>query len=220
MYYFSSDWHLDHANIIAYSQRYWALDAQWASTCQKVQSMPRDEFKRVWRLPTSVIDKHNQTIIYNTNKIVQENDTLYLLGDLLFARRENYCERLKYLRSLINCKNIVLILGNHDRELEHFFPDVPHARMIRCEGQKIWMTHFAQIIWDRSHHGSWNLYGHSHSNAETTLDKIMPGRLSMDVGIDNAYKVLGEARPFSFSEIKDIFKDRAGFNVKHGDLED
>jgi len=220
MFYFSSDWHLDHANNIAYSQRKWALDAHWASTCDKVQSLPRDAFKGIWRLPTSVVDQHNLTIIENTNRVVKENDTLYLLGDLLFARRDSYCERLKYLRSLINCKNIVLILGNHDKELEYFFPDVPHARMVRCEGQKIWMTHSAQIIWDCCHRGAWNLYGHSHSNAEATLDEIMPGRFSMDVGIDNAYKKLGQARPFSFVEIKELFKGRTGFNVKHGDLED
>ena len=37
--------------------------------------------------------------------------------------------------------------------------------------------------------------------AEARLDKIMPCRRSMDVGVDNAYWLLGEWRPFSIDEI-------------------
>lgn len=47
-------------------------------------------------------------------------------------------------------------------------------------------------------------YGHCHSNME---DKYNRGK-QMDVGVDNAYKLLGEYRPFSFEEARDMVKDR------------
>ncbi len=45
---------------------------------------------------------------------------------------------------------------------------------------------------------------------EETLDNIYPQRRSMDVGLDNAVKVLGEYRPFSEQEIWDILSVRYG----------
>jgi hypothetical protein len=60
------------------------------------------------------------------------------------------------------------------------------------------------------------LYGHAHGSAEEWMDFYMPGRLSMDVGVDNAYRVLGEYRPFSFPEISSIMKSRRGFQMDKG----
>jgi calcineurin-like phosphoesterase family protein len=60
----------------------------------------------------------------------------------------------------------------------------------------ITMCHYSMAAWDQSHRGSIQLYGHSHSTDEDRLDIIMPGRRSMDVGVDNAFKRVGEFRPF------------------------
>ena len=63
--------------------------------------------------------------------------------------------------------------------------------------------------------GAIALYGHSHSNAEVWLDSVMPGRRSMDVGVDNAAKILGEYKPFSFEEISNIMSKKNGFHFDH-----
>jgi hypothetical protein len=52
------------------------------------------------------------------------------------------------------------------------------------------------------------LYGHSHASAEERLDKAFPFRMSFDIGIDNAAKLLGEYRPFSFEDIECIMASR------------
>lgn len=57
------------------------------------------------------------------------------------------------------------------------------------------------------------LYGHAHGAAEDWLDSQMPGRLSMDVGVDNAFKIFGEYRPISSDEIGELFSSRNGFQV-------
>lgn len=39
----------------------------------------------------------------------------------------------------------------------------------------------------------------------------------MDVGVDNAKKILGEYRPFSFNELKKIMDARTGYYEHHGE---
>jgi hypothetical protein len=55
--------------------------------------------------------------------------------------------------------------------------------------QVIVLCHYAMRVWDRSAHGSWHLYGHSHGT--------LPGRgFSFDVGVDcTAF------RPLSLEEV-------------------
>lgn len=77
------------------------------------------------------------------------------------------------------------------------------------------LSHYVQAVWNQSHRGAWMLYGHSHASAESWLDAAMPGRRSIDVGVDNAYRVLGEYRPFSFDELNEILSGRPGCSIDH-----
>lgn len=54
------------------------------------------------------------------------------------------------------------------------------------------------------------LYGHSHDSMETE-----PWGRSMDVGVDSAFRILGEYRPFSYEEIKNIMETRQPNPVDH-----
>jgi calcineurin-like phosphoesterase family protein len=58
-YYFTSDWHLGHVNILKYSKR-----------------------------PFSSIEEMNNTIINNFNSIVKKEDVVYFLGDFFYAYKE------------------------------------------------------------------------------------------------------------------------------------
>ena len=85
MYYFTADSHFGHANILKYCKR---------------------PFKNVLEMDKVIID--------NINKVVQPGDTLYHLGDFAFARGRYEISQIREYRNRINCKNIILILGNHD----------------------------------------------------------------------------------------------------------
>ena len=41
------------------------------------------------------------------------------------------------------------------------------------------LMHYAMRVWDRSHHGSWHLYGHSHGSLPPLV-----GKFSFDAGVD------------------------------------
>lgn len=62
---------------------------------------------------------------------------------------------------------------------QNLFTSVSHYKEINMNKQKICLFHYSMKIWNRSHKGSIQLYGHSHGSLpeDTT-------RRSMDVGID------------------------------------
>jgi calcineurin-like phosphoesterase family protein len=55
------------------------------------------------------------TIIDNINSVVKEDYNLWCLGDWMFGRGLSLDLRLLSTRSRINCKNIRLVYGNHDK---------------------------------------------------------------------------------------------------------
>jgi hypothetical protein len=98
--------------------------------------------------------------------------------------------------------------GNHDRpSLEPHCSTVTDMlfRKFRWPGLdhrvKVHMTHYPLLSWDAMHRGGIHLYGHCHGVIEDNLDKIHPGRRSMDVGIDNVHKLTGAWRPISLAEV-------------------
>jgi hypothetical protein len=64
--------------------------------------------------------------------------------------------------------------------------------------------------WDGSHNGVYHFYGHAHSKSEYVLDQMMPDRRSLDIGVDNAYQLMGEFRPFREGEIMSYLAKRMG----------
>ena len=74
---------------------------KWKLTPEELLTQTRD-FKTLADM--------NETLVAEINAIVGENDTLYHLGDWSFGGINQIWE----FRKQINCKNIHLILGNHD----------------------------------------------------------------------------------------------------------
>lgn len=159
-------------------------------------------------------------IIEQINKYVKPDDILYHLGDWTFGG----IDKIYKFRKQINCKNIHLILGNHDQHIKvsDFWKGIGEARnfssvqdvlTVKFPSTSIFMSHYAHRVWDKSHHNRIHLYGHSHASIDDTWGK------SMDVGIDNAYKILGEYRPFNLTEILDIMKTREIKIIDHHNSE-
>jgi hypothetical protein len=78
------------------------------------------------------------------------------------------------------------------------------------KAERFFCSHYSHRVWDQHHKGVFHLYGHSHSSLEHD-----PNGRSMDVGIDNAYKLLGEYRPFNITEVYELLKDRSSQIVDH-----
>lgn len=154
MIFFTSDLHLNHANILKYQ--------------------PLRQGKNV--------DEMNNIIINNWNSVVTNRDTVYVLGDVVFGANNTHI--YIYILSRLNGQKI-LIKGNHDSNstnLNSYFAHVKDYYELDYDfgdihKQKIVMCHYAFKVWNKSHYGSWNLYGHSHGT-------LAPVGKQLDVGID------------------------------------
>ena len=167
---------------------------------------PNSKWENGYRTFNSVKEM-DDTIIKNINDMVGENDILYHLGDFSFGPVTKYRNRIK-------CKNIHLIKGNHDRFRnldKSLFLTINSALDVKIKGRNFYLHHYACRVWNRSHHRCIHLYGHSHGSIDDNWG------LSMDVGIDNAYKLFGEYRPFTEKEILDIMGNRDILILDHHD---
>ena len=165
MIYFTADTHFDHANIVTYSKR-----------------------------PFKDVDHMNEALIQNWNEVVYHNDTVYHLGDFTLGGIDNFNRTINRLEG-----DIKIIPGGHDyRWLKDFKQDkfsgvevLPPLVSIELDEimngefkQVLVMCHYSMQVWDRSHYGSWHLFGHSHGNLKGI-------GMSFDCGVDanNFYPV-------------------------------
>lgn len=58
----------------------------------------------------------NNALIGNINESVDADDTLYLLGDVAMGEIHKSLEMFRW----INCRNLMLVSGNHDRCWKHW----------------------------------------------------------------------------------------------------
>lgn len=169
---FTSDTHWGHKNIVRGCSAWEANEGE-----QKTRDF-------------DTLEEHNEELIFKFNSVVKENDELWHLGDWSFGGHEN----IRKFRERLNCKNIHLVFGNHDQHIEPInspyrplFSSVDYYKELnfkldvkwkQFQKLKIVMSHYAMRVWNKSHHGSIHLYGHSHG---TLPDN---GTRSMDVGVD------------------------------------
>jgi calcineurin-like phosphoesterase family protein len=168
------------------------------------------------------VHEMNMALVDGINKYVKEDDILYHLGDWSFGGAQNILQFRKY----IVCKNIHLILGNHDQHIIdknypfdggqfnpiELFSSVQDVLTLSIGKTKLFLSHYSHRVWNGSHKGVIHLYGHSHGS-------IPDFGLSMDVGVDVAYKKFGEYRPFNIGDITNIMSKRSIEKIDHhGDL--
>jgi len=154
-------------------------------------------------------DIHDQTeiLINNHNSKVPKGGRTYHLGDI-FWHTVPVKEAIEIMESL-NGQHY-FIWGNHDKlmedrqELRKQFVWCKDLTQIKYKEQKIVLCHYAMRVWQSSHKGSWQLYGHTHAQLPET------NNLSFDVGVDaqNYY-------PISFEEVKAKMDQKIALN--HGD---
>lgn len=129
--------------------------------------------------PFLFVDDMDDTLVNNLNRSVSRGDLLYILGDFSlknFALTKTYRER-------INCANVFLIRGNHDRLTEsqyrELFSGVYDIKDVKVCGHSTTLCHYAMRRWNKSHYGAYHLYGHSHGCLADDASS-----LCFDVGVD------------------------------------
>jgi calcineurin-like phosphoesterase family protein len=130
------------------------------------------------------LDQMNAAIVNNINDTVGQQDILICLGDWSFGGFESITE---FWDRLI-CKNIYLILGNHDHHIENnrddiekLFLEVGHYATLEIEdGYKFRLMHYPISSWDGLRKGVIHLHGHCH----LPTDKRFGEGKRMDVGMD------------------------------------
>lgn len=125
-------------------------------------------------------EEMDEKLIENHNSVVKPNHSVYILGDLTFYKDEN----LARIVNRLNGRKF-LIFGNHDYairksyELQKLFIKCLDYYELSAGGQKICMSHYPMMAWNRHHYGSIMLHGHSHGSMKYPFY----GRI-MDVGAD------------------------------------
>lgn len=121
----------------------------------------------------------NEQMVLEWNHFVQDDDLVYILGDVAFLPAQKAVQYLKRMKG-----RKILIKGNHDRKLVndsdfcscfesmHDYLDITH------NGVKIVMCHYPIFDHDGAGRGSIMLHGHRHGNPHN-----IPGKI-MDVGMD------------------------------------
>lgn len=134
--------------------------------------------------PWTDLDEMSEGLIARHNEYVRSGDVVYHLGDMFWRTFPAY--RAVGVIDRLNGQHYY-ILGNHEElveatpnhELRNRFVWIKERAKIRPRKDlpSIVLDHYAARVWDGSHKGNIQLYGHSHGN----LPDI--GR-QMDVGVD------------------------------------
>lgn len=187
--YFSSDLHLRHQKVIDYGR----------------------DFENIEQMNTHIIDEINRT--------VGKNDLLVLLGDTIMIDKD-----YAWFLDAINTNYVIILFGNHCGvgRLTDVFNSLQFNKLLyigyylelAVDKQIVCCSHYPMFNWNYQEDGSFGLHGHLHSD-ENPLVKEIHKYKSMDVGLDSYYKIFGEYSVFSFTEIKELLKDKLTIG-RHG----
>lgn len=151
------------------------------------------------------VDLMNNALVSAYN-VASYTDTIYHLGDWSFG---DY-NKAREFRDRINCRNIHLILGNHDEDLFYddsrfskLFNSVSFVKQIKINGQRFFLSHYSHRVWPKSHRGNIHLYGHSHGSLSDD-----PNSLSIDVGFETCLHGHKKYTMYHIDEILNIMSNK------------
>lgn len=118
--------------------------------------------------PFSSVEEMDEELLSRWNRKVTNNDTVFVLGDLIYKSDkppEYYLEKLKGKK--------ILIKGNHDGtwlkkiDVNKYFDSVYDYLEISDEGRWVVLFHYPLLEWNAKFRGSYHLHGHTHNNIES-----------------------------------------------------
>lgn len=157
MIWFTSDLHFCHENILKYCDR-----------------------------PFADIEEMNNCLLSNINEYVKEDDELYILGDFAFLRH-NTLEKGLELFNRIQCKNKILIKGNHDEKIVKQLPwkDLLLLKELHLDNYSpVVMCHHPITNLAKDYHGKYQRYIHLHGHLHSKQPVQTKGKIIFDIGVD------------------------------------
>lgn len=167
--------HFGHANIIKHSNR-----------------------------PYASVEEMDDSLVTNWNERVKPEDTIYHIGDFAFKMRT---KAINMVISRLNGHKF-LIYGNHDKKevlRSEGWTWQGFYKRIKVNDQGIILFHYGCRVWDGSHRGTWQLYGHSHGSLPDD-----PNTKSFDVGVD-----CHNYAPLHFDEVSKVMENYSFVRVDH-----
>lgn len=157
------------------------------------------------------LDEMNAAIVKGINDHVKPDDLLIHCGDWSFGG----APRIPEFRKQLNVNVIFGTYGNHDHNIvsqkaPNPFSLSDHILYLKYRGLEMVISHYPIISHHRHHHGSVMLHGHCHGS----LNEGVPGKI-LDVGVDVAFDMFGEYRPFSFKEVATYMSGRETTFASH-----
>ena len=141
------------------------------------------------------LDEMDAAIINNINSKVGQDDTLIHLGDVAFGG----FDKLEQFLDRLICKNIYLVLGNHDHHIKNDrgfikdrFMSVQNYLEVNVEDENFVLCHYPLQSWHGLNKGVIHLHGHVHLSAQ---NKWGNGK-RLDVGMDG-----NNMQPYKITEI-------------------
>ena len=131
-YWFGSDFHFGHNNIIDFMKR-----------------------------PYATIEEHDAGLVATWNKYVAPWDIVYVIGDFSFLRPERTTAILKQLngqKNLVRGNHD----HTKDLASQDGWNRVIHYHEQRMDSDRIILSHFPIMSWHQMHRGAYHLHGHSH----------------------------------------------------------
>lgn len=182
--FFTSDFHMYHNNVLKFDNR-----------------------------PFEDIHEMHLALEERWNEVVGPNDIVIYLGDLDFARGDDKpsVEGMMYRLN----GTIHFVMGNHDKyadikkigkfasvndylevRIKHMFPD-SNSGVLKVTETLFCCMHYPIFEWNKKHHGSYHIHGHSHGNIyHGDESDYYEGRRVMDVGC-----MLHDYRPISYKDV-------------------
>lgn len=194
--YITSDTHYGHKNIVRGVTNWRTKDGE----------VPVDSTRDF-----QTIEQMNERLIDGINHFVGQDDTLIMLGDVSFGGFEN----IELFLDRLVCKNIHLIIGNHDHHIENNrgniqskFLSTQHYLEVKIGDKSFVLCHYPLQSWNGMNKGVIHLHGHVHLPENR---KFGNGK-KMDVGVDG-----NGMDPYSIDEIIKIMDKRKIFSDMEGD---
>jgi len=138
MKYYISDLHIGHNNVINFDNR-----------------------------PFANTDEMFNTLLSNWNGVVGSKDTVYILGDFIWGKENEWYDIVKQFNG-----EKVLVRGNHDpRQFSHKtrsqFQSVVDYLETKDEGRKVILCHYPILSFSGDYrNNTYMLYGHVHNTRE------------------------------------------------------
>lgn len=193
--FYISDLHIGHENILRFDNR-----------------------------PFADVNEMNNKLIENWNARVHSNDTVYILGDFIWAKESEWPSIVGSLGG-----NKVLIRGNHDPKqfsaaTKRMFQEITDLKEIKDSGKHVVMCHYPIPFFRASFASTaFMLYGHVHQTIEYTYvfspyKLIWNGDYYYVVGFSEKHKGIGSFRVDRIVRCPKILDDDAVQPPKNFDM--